>query len=52
MTDRPANRAYREHVLYHCRALKDNDCQVCLDLAREASAEDWRRFADRTPAEV
>lgn len=40
---RPANAAYREHVLYRCQGLKDIDCQTCFDLYRDASAESWRR---------
>jgi hypothetical protein len=49
-TDRPANQRYREHVLYHCQALRDEQCDTCLRLAREASAESWRAAAQRAAA--
>jgi hypothetical protein len=44
-TPRPAYQSYRRHVLYHCQALRDELCETCRDLARDASAESWKRAA-------
>ena len=46
---RPAYAAYRQHVLYECRYLRDEQCQTCRDLARDASAESWQRSERRAP---
>lgn len=36
--------AYRQHVLYECQSLRDEQCPTCLDLARAASAESGRLY--------
>jgi len=51
-TPKPAYRAYVAHVA-RCRAAEHGSwCQVCLDLDRQASAEMFRRTADRVTVQV
>jgi hypothetical protein len=51
-TEKPAHNAYAAHVLV-CRAAEHGRwCQVCLDLDKQASAEMFRRTADRATAGV
>lgn len=39
LLERPAQAAYRNHVLYHCQALRDEQCGMCTALARDAAEE-------------
>lgn len=51
-TAKTAHRAYVAHVA-RCRAAEHGRwCQVCFDLERQASAEMFRRTADRATAKV